>query len=49
MNGPFFKKAFKLAESAHLVELSKMIGGCLTINGTSAVSLSVKAINTWHW
>jgi hypothetical protein len=31
------------------VELSEMMGGCLTISGTSAVSLSVKAISTWHW
>ena len=33
----------------YLDELSEMIGGRLTMTGTSAVSLSVNDTNTWHW
>ena len=33
----------------YLDELSEMIGGLLTIKGTSAVSLSVRETKTWHY
>ena len=56
MLDPKIKKHLLLSKSLHstymlcyLDELSEMIGGLLTIKGTSAVSLSVRETKTWHY